>query len=179
LDGAVIQNKLYHKGCKGIIRLVEIILLLLLAVYCDIRIYKIKNAIILLFTAAGLLTGFLSQGAHGLLMSLSGMLLPLILLFPLYALKMLGAGDIKLLCAVGSIAGSGTILYTIAYSFLAGGVIALAIMIIRKNGKQRIRCFLNYLKTCFLAQSFQPYGNFLGKSDGSKFRFSYAIACGA
>lgn len=162
----------------SIIKIIAICLLLLLSVYCDIRSYKIKNVITLPFILAGLLTGLFIEGANGLSHSVLGILLPLAILLPLYILRMLGAGDIKLLCAIGAITGPGTILYVIAYSFISGGIIGLVVMLVRKNLGLRIQYLITYLKSCFLTVSMLPYGNPHSKNDGSKFRFSYAIACG-
>jgi prepilin peptidase CpaA len=157
---------------------VELAVLILLAVISDIRTCKIKNSIIIIFTAAGLATGIINAGMQGLAYSLAGAAIPLVLLFILYALKMLGAGDIKLLCAAGAIGGAGFIPYGIAYSFLSGGLIALVIMLLRKNAGKRARHFLSYIKSCFLSRSLLPYTDLPDRSDGAKFRFSIAIACG-
>lgn len=118
------------------------------------------------------------QKFNGVLHSLAATVLPVLLLIILYILRMLGAGDIKLFSAIGAIMGVKFILYTIIYSFLSGGVIALALISLRKNGKQRLTYLYTYIKNCILTRSFQQYTAFDDKSDGSKFHFSYAIVCG-
>lgn len=162
----------------NIIRIIEVIILLTLAIASDARTYKISNKIILLFLVVGFLTNFYLTGISGIVLSFYGAIIPVLLLFILYVLKMLGAGDIKLFSAIGSIMGLEFILFTISYSFVCGGIIALFLIIIRKNSKQRFQYLFNYLKSCFITFSLQPYTDFEDKSDGSKFRFSYAIACG-
>jgi prepilin peptidase CpaA len=91
---------------------------------------------------------------------------------------MLGAGDIKLLGAIGSIMGPEFIFYASIYSFISGGIIALFIMLIRKNVNKRIKYIYNYIKDCFLTFSVKPYNNRNIKDDGAIFRFSYAIFIG-
>lgn len=91
---------------------------------------------------------------------------------------MLGAGDIKLFSAIGSIMGVTFVLNTLIYSFLMGGVISLTLMLTRKNLKPRLLFLFAHIKGCILTQSIQPYPPFSEQSDMSKFKFSYAIACG-
>jgi len=76
------------------------------------------------------------DGVRGLLDSLLGIIVPFLLLIVLYALRMLGAGDVKLFSAIGAVLGVRAALWIMAYSFLAGGVIALIILIINRNGKE-------------------------------------------
>lgn len=157
---------------------IELVLLILLAVISDIKTFKIKNIISLAFITTGLATNLAISGLKGFADSAAATILPFVLLFILYVLKMLGAGDIKLFCSIGAIGGTSFVLNTLAYSFLSGGVIALAIMLLRKNAKARALHFTAYVKACFLSCSLLPYTDFVEKSDGAKFRFSFAIACG-
>ncbi|MCG8499715.1 MAG: A24 family peptidase [Firmicutes bacterium] len=156
----------------------EVIILVLLALISDIRTYKIKNIIVFPFMIIGMVTNTLINGFEGFMFSLAGCIIPVILLILLYILRMLGAGDIKLFSAIGAIMGSGFVLYTIAYSFLCGGVMALCLMIIHKHGKQRLYYLYRYLKTCLITLSVHPYTDFEDKTDGAKFHFAYAVACG-
>jgi len=151
---------------------------MLLSSISDIRIRKIKNAIVLPFIAAGLVTNWIISGHNGLTGSLLGAFLPLVLLMALYALKMLGAGDIKLFSAVGAIMGTGFVLYSMAYSFLVGGIISIVLMILRKNAAERFKYLMNYLKSCFLTFSIKPYAVEISKDDSAEFPFACAIALG-
>lgn len=126
----------------------------------------------------GLATGLAQEGMTGLLESLLGIVAPFLLLFLLYALRMLGAGDIKLFSAIGAILGFKAVLLIMAYSFLAGGLIAVVIVIINQNAKERFLHMFNYIKNIFLTFSIQPYTNFEDKDDKVVFKMAYAIACG-
>ncbi len=148
------------------------------AVTGDILRCRISNTIVAAGLAAGFLINFLAEGSSGLVKSTLGALLPVLLLFILFALRMLGAGDIKLFCAVGAIMGAEFTAYAAAFSFLAGGIIALTVMLARGNVRRRFAFVAAYLKTVFLTQSFVPYTEFDDKADGAKFRFSPAIAAG-
>ncbi|MGZ5181067.1 MAG: prepilin peptidase [Ramlibacter sp.] len=61
----------------------------------------------------------LGHGAGGLAL---GLLLPL----PLYAMRILGAGDVKLMAAVGAFLGALLTLSAVLFSFMAGGILAVA-----------------------------------------------------
>lgn len=152
--------------------------MVIIALISDIKTYRIKNAIIVFFLIGGLLTSYISYGLQGLQASALAALLPVPLLFLFFALRMLGAGDIKLFSAIGAIGGVKLVLYSMAYSFIAGGAIALIVMLVNRNFRERWRYLADYIKSCILTRLIQPYSDFGNKKDGSKFRFSYAVACG-
>lgn len=138
----------------------------------DARERKIKNKHTIVLLLTGLLIGVMEKQ---MVSCLIGMALPL-MLFPLFALRMLGAGDIKAFCAIGALVGWKLSLYTMAFSFISGGIMAICIMIVQANGTKRIRYFFNYLRSCFLTKKIQGYG--FGGNQNSWFRFSYAICTG-
>ncbi len=161
-----------------VIKFIELTTLICISLVCDIKAYKIFNAVVFPFIIIGLITNFVFYGFEGILFSLKGLFLPIGFLFILFALRMLGAGDIKLLGAVGAIMGPEFAFYASCYSFVCGGVISIIIMMHRKNGKQRIKYLFCYLKECFLTFTIRPYIDLGMKNDGSVFRFSYAIFMG-
>ena len=144
-----------------IIKYIELFILLMLALISDIKTYKIKNNIVYPFIILGLLTCLYSNGLEGVKESFIGILLPILLLFLFYLLRMLGAGDIKLFSAIGAIMGSRFVLYTIIYSILSGGIISLGILIVRRNGRKRLAYLLRYLKVSFSTCTIMPYENFI------------------
>jgi len=161
-----------------LIKIIEVIVLIILALASDIKTYKIKNSIVYPFMLIGIVTNLVLGGIEGLIFSLTGLFITILLMIILFVLRMQGAGDIKLFGAIGSIMGLKFALYTIAYSYLFGGVMALIVMLINKNGKKRLMYLINYIRSCFLSLSLLPYTDFKDKSDGAKFHFSYAIFCG-
>ena len=68
----------------------------------DLRSGKVPNLWILLTLLGGIVLRFISKEGFRS-QTAAGILLPLVLLFPLFYLQMLGAGDIKLFCALGSV----------------------------------------------------------------------------
>lgn len=156
----------------------EILVLLSISLICDIKTYKINNVITISFALIGAATNFFLKGSGGLVYSLLGWCVPVGVLFILFALRMLGAGDIKLFGAIGAVMGYKFALYSIMYSFLFGGVIAVAILITRKNSKERLKHLRLYLKSCFLSFRLLDYTDFEDKSRNDKFHFSYAVLLG-
>ncbi len=158
--------------------LAELAILIVISVVSDIVTYKIRNWIVYSFWAIGIVSNFYITGIKGLIISSIGVIVPIGILFILYSIRMIGAGDIKLFSAVGAIMGWKFAIWDIVYSFLVGGVIAIVILVIRKNGKQRIKYLIEYIKSVFLGMKLEGYTDFSDKADGGKFHFSYAIALG-
>jgi prepilin peptidase CpaA len=153
-------------------------LLLAIAIIDDIRSYRIHNSVVVSGIAAGLTLNLIQSGFSGLLMSFIAAIIPIAVLLPLFVLRMLGSGDIKLFCAIGAIMGIQFIFNTILFAFLAGGIISLGIMLARKNTPERVRHMTTYIKSIYLSHSLLPYINFSNKNEGGKFHFSPAIAVG-
>lgn len=74
-----------------------------------------------------------------------GSVMPLFLMI-LFAFGMIGAGDIKLFCALGGIMGCESIIKCIFISFLTGAGISAALLIFNHNFCERILYFIEYVK---------------------------------
>jgi prepilin peptidase CpaA len=114
---------------RSVVEAILLIALTSFALFNDIKYYKIPNKLNFCFLVIGLLFNAITGCIGG---SLIGMFVPFVL-FPLFALRMMGAGDIKLFCAIGAIVGYPHIINAIVYAVIANGLIALVIMLIRKN----------------------------------------------
>ena len=87
----------------------------------------------------------------------SGMVLPLVILFPLFLFKMIGTGDIKVFSVLGSILGSRLILQCMILSLFIAGVIAFPVLIFRCDWKERFRYFFSYVEHVVQTKSHEPY----------------------
>jgi prepilin peptidase CpaA len=108
--------------------IVDITLLLPLAVlitYYDVRYRRIPNAFVLATLAGGLLTNGILNGLGGLGASVGGCLLAFGMMFALHLFGAMGAGDVKLFAAIGSVVGAGMVVPTFVVVVLTGGVLAV------------------------------------------------------
>ena len=69
---------------------------------------------------------------EGLLYSLLGTAVGLLLLLPAYAIGGMGAGDVKLMAGIGAWVWGGVTIYAFAFSALVGGVIAVCMVLSRR-----------------------------------------------
>lgn len=160
------------------LKIIALIFLLTFAIAGDVRRYKISNICTATGLAAGLAINGIMEGFPGLMESMLAAFIPFAALIILFALRIIGAGDIKLLCAAGAIMGVRFILNVIPFSFLSGGIIAIGVMLVRGNVKKRFGHIIAYVKAVCLSRAIIPYTDFSDKRDGAKFHFSPAIAAG-
>jgi prepilin peptidase CpaA len=123
--------------------------LLALAVWSDLRTRRIPNTLVFGGAVLGLLfnsamptgDGLFIQvfGGIGLLQALAGLALGLCLLLPMYALRALGAGDVKLMAMLGAFVGPGAVAGITLLTLLAGGLLALVVA--GYNGRLKIMLF--------------------------------------
>lgn len=119
-----------------------LVALLLLAAVIDWRTLRIPNWLTVSGMVYGLTAGLLAppagQGAAmGALASLGGLALGLAVLLPAYAIRVLGAGDVKLMAMVGAFLGLPDTIYALLYSLMAGGLLAL-FYVLYQSGAQRV-----------------------------------------
>lgn len=73
------------------------------------------------------------------------MLLAFLLLYPLFQIGALGAGDVKLFVMIGCFYGAKDLAYIMAGAFVIGAVFSLGKLIAERNAKERFRYFFTYL----------------------------------
>lgn len=102
--------------------------LVLLAGWLDWRSRRIPNWLTVPALLCGVAVNSVLSGWHGLKVSLEGAGLALALLLPLVLLRALGAGDWKLMGAVGAFTGPILFLFILAGSVFVSGLMAVLIM---------------------------------------------------
>lgn len=92
---------------------------------------RIPNA--LTFGAAGVAVAFATAtaGTQGFVWSLAGWGVGLLLFLPLFALRALGGGDVKLLAAFGAWLGPALVFWVAVYGAIAGGLVAVPMLLWR------------------------------------------------
>lgn len=102
--------------------------LLIIAIYTDLRWSRIPNWLTFSAMGIGICVHSWVGGPHETLTSLTGLGVGLGLFLLPYTFKAIGAGDVKLMAAIGSILGPFGVLSVAALSAVAGGIYALAAM---------------------------------------------------
>lgn len=107
--------------------------LVVLAVYFDLSIKKIPNVITFPVILWGLITYTIFGGFAGFKFTLIGFLVGLAILLIPFILGGMGAGDVKLLAAIGALMGWKFVLRTTVASGLVGGLIVIIYSIYKRK----------------------------------------------
>jgi prepilin peptidase CpaA len=105
----------------------------LVATVVDIRTRRIPNALTAAMTGLGI--GFAASGVSEMSIgwSLLGFVIGLALMLPGHALGATGAGDVKLMAAIGSIVGPALVVTAFLFTAVAGGMLAVIVAVRRRR----------------------------------------------
>lgn len=154
---------------------IKVILVLLVGIclITDTKYNRIYNKVLLPFIIIGILLNLITSGLDGGANSLLGGIIPIIVFYIFFMLRMLGAGDIKLFTAIGCLMGWNFILNNIIYTFFIAGIMAILIVMRRKNFLNRMKYLFSFLHNYLLGNKMLKYD----KGEGS-FPFAVAIFFG-
>lgn len=116
---------------------------LVLAVVTDFREMKISNRLIASGLILGLALRILGEGGAGIVHFLVNISIPVILLFLLFQMRALGAGDIKLFSVAGGFLTTRQLLYVMLASFFVAAFTGLGKLLYQK----RITGIFRYQRT--------------------------------
>jgi prepilin peptidase CpaA len=149
-----------------------LVIILLICIITDIKYRKILNIVTLPAILFGIVFSLITSGLAGFLFSGKGFIVGLSLLLIPYLLGGMGAGDVKLMAAIGAMMGTSFVFYSFIYTALIGGIIGL-IIIFKTNGfKNTIKSFL--FNVVFLRSSLGSI--ILSNDKKSSISFPYGIA---
>lgn len=100
--------------------------ILIIAVVTDLRETRISNRLIAFGLILGLAFRIVGAGVAGVVHFLVNISIPVIFLFLLFQLRVLGAGDIKLFSVIAGFLTIRQTLYVMIATFVAGGAIGMA-----------------------------------------------------
>ena len=103
-----------------------------------------------------------------------GAAIPLILFGWLFALAMLGAGDLKLLMAVGVYTGPYGIVKVLLLALISGAVLALAKILKYGLFKERMIYFFNYVQQMTFGRR-EPYMDMAYPQKSEKWTIHFAV----
>ena len=154
-----------------------LVIILLISGITDILYARIYNYITFPGIVMGLALSYHYNGTQGLIASGVGLLLCTGIFMFLYIWGGIGAGDAKLMMAIGAIAGYRLIFGFILYSAIAGGIMAnVAIIknkVFKKTWQHVGRFFL------FLVPKYHLKSEPLKKTDSFFIPYGYAISIGS
>ncbi len=114
--------------------LIFLICLLLASIFFDYRGHRIPNALTFGGVIAGLTFSIIGlSGGVTLVESIAGVGVGMAMLMPMYAMRIMGAGDVKLLAMAGAFLGPLGIFWACLYSLMFGGLLAV-IWIVANQG---------------------------------------------
>ena len=147
---------------------------LIVAAANDLRFQKIPNLLTYPAMAVALVYHFMMNGLDGLLFSTAGLALGIAILIIPYLMGGMGAGDAKLMGAVGAILGAGGVFIAFLFTAITGGVYALIVVLTKR---QHFKGFFTRqaatLKTFIFTKQFIPIP---GEQNEKKPKLCYGIA---
>lgn len=169
-------------SATALIQVLGLALLLVTAVFHDLRAHRIPNVLVL--TGIGLAfslhsialgTGSMPLAGHAWWAPLAGLLTGLASLMPLYLLRATGAGDVKLMGMIGAFIGVQSVLAAALYTVLAGGLLALVFMLRPGVAKQALANVRTLVNAWVLHANTGP-GQRLRPLQSTAARLPYAVA---
>lgn len=165
-----------------------LILLVILSIRFDVTERRVPNFLTFPIILWGIVSSGVISGFSGILFSLSGFLVGMAVFFIPFALNGMGAGDVKLMAAIGSLMGWQFVLVAALASAIVGGVISLGVILVHGGVLNTIRNIRYVLlapiillvakvtNSVNILHFYHKYKN--NYSDGEKIYIPYALAIG-
>jgi len=147
---------------------------LVVAVIQDLRFQRIPNLLTYPSMALALTYQSITHGLNGALFSAGGLALGIAMLIVPYLMGGMGAGDAKLMGAVGAVVGAKGVFVTFLFTAIAGGVYALIVLLMNR---QYSRGFIGRHATT--AKTLMFTGQFISipdKAEKKKPKLCYGVA---
>ena len=164
-------------GLKEIFLCLTLTFVFIIAAASDIRFHKIPNWLTFPAMAIGVFshTGF--KGLDGFIFSISGLVVGIAVLMIPYLFGGTGAGDVKLMGAVGAFLGAKGVFIAFLATSIVGGIYAIALLAFYGYLKEALKRYLAILKTFIFTQKFIYVPPSKGE-EKPKLRYGVAIALG-
>lgn len=127
-----------------------LLVLIMVSGFCDLKERKIPNKITFSGILIGILINLLTGGWSGLLQAVLGLFAGLAIFFIPFAMSGMGAGDVKLMGAIGALMGWQFSLMTAVYSALVGGVMVLGYLLFKGTLRDTLKKMIFSLFTNLL-----------------------------
>lgn len=151
----------------------SLLIILLISFITDVTKRKILNIVTLPAIFLSFVYYSFGLGFEGFIFSSKGFITGLGLLIIPYLLGGMGAGDVKLMAAIGSLMGTSFVFYSFIYTALIGGVIAVLLIIKSRGFKNTVKSF--FFNIAFLRSS--SLGSMsISKDKKNSITFPYGVA---
>ena len=133
-----------------------LLLLLLLATLADLKTDRIPNG----FVAFGIIIGMAGRLLYDteLIQPITSMILAFLLLYPLFKIGALGAGDVKVFMMIGSFVQVRELFTVLVLAFVLGAVCSMVKLLCERNGRERMYYFLSYISEVVRTKQWKIYG---------------------
>lgn len=160
-----------------------LVLLVTVAAISDYRTRRIPNWLVLAGAFYGVIynTALPPTPHDSILFPLAGLGLGLLLFLPLYLLRAMGAGDVKLLAMVGAFLGPEDTLYSALATMVVGGALAIVFAVTRGKVQLMFRNITSMLQLSVLsvAGGSAPNLQIAPQTSAGKLPYGVAIAIGS
>lgn len=144
------------------------------AAFSDVRERRIPNVLTFSGAGIGVLYSLFASGWSSMASCFAGMVIGAVCLLPAYLLRGMGAGDVKLLGAIGAWVGAVQIVRVVFYMAAIGGIMAIVkLVMVKRQSMGRPAFSLATGSTAFSATADTRSGN------RSSIPYGPAIAVGA
>ena len=132
-------------------------MILIAAVVFDLKTGRIPNKLILTGYLAGILLQVIESGPAGIFIFFQRAGSPIMLLYVLYYIKALGAGDVKLYSVTAVYFPFSQMKYVFLYSFLLGAAASLVRVLQKRQLRIRLWKLWDYASDCMEEHSLLRY----------------------
>lgn len=124
------------------------------AAITDVRQFKVYNCLNFPLLLSGLFYHAWLSGSAGLWYGFAGLMVPFLLLFPVYAFGIMGAGDVKFAAAIGAWLGIELIVPVLVVGALCSGIYSVGLIVFSDGAKD---AWLNFRQLSFnISQVWSP-----------------------
>jgi prepilin peptidase CpaA len=144
----------------GELMLAVIVPAMALGCWSDLRRHRVPNWLNASIAVTGLIAQAAYRGWSGLGTGVLGLFVGLGLLIVLWAMKGMGAGDVKFMAALGTWLGPQLAFYAVIAGGLAGGVIAVGLILYRRCWREAsANLGVVWVKMCTVETAFSEFGS--------------------
>lgn len=143
----------------------------------DLATHRIPNRLTVPAALTALVINGITAGLAGAISSIAGLAVGLAILLPLFLIARFGAGDVKAVAAVGAFLGPQGVLHAVLFTFLAGALCGLLILV-AQGGWVAVRSMVSRwtFRTYVLCTTGGTPRMSAPDGDASRTRFPYGLA---